>query len=202
VAETGPAPAAVGGSYSGELLLGLSNKRLEGLQRVLGEVLERLDNWEHKWAQGLGVDGHGGAARLWATVQRAWPASFCPLYRRVFKGGSRTPMRRRSRGIGAWYGGDVRWYAASNPVDGRRHGRLGLAMARAARGAKGVGRKAARRQGVPRCAYRQTKAGLGRHVRRAAVGRRGIPARRRARSRSRGKMFRTSPVQLRFSKDF
>jgi hypothetical protein len=61
-AEIGP--AAVGGGYSGELLLGLSNKRLEGLQRVLGELLERLDSWEHTRAQGLGVDGHGGAARL------------------------------------------------------------------------------------------------------------------------------------------
>jgi hypothetical protein len=31
--------AAVGGSCSGKLLLGLSNKRLEGLHQVLGEVL-------------------------------------------------------------------------------------------------------------------------------------------------------------------
>jgi hypothetical protein len=38
-AGTGPATAAVGGGCSGELLLGLSNKRLDGLQRVLGEVL-------------------------------------------------------------------------------------------------------------------------------------------------------------------
>jgi hypothetical protein len=35
-----PAAAVVRGGCSGELLLGLSNKRLEGLQRVLGEVLD------------------------------------------------------------------------------------------------------------------------------------------------------------------
>jgi hypothetical protein len=34
-----PTAAAVGGGCSGELLLGLSNKQPEGLQRVLGEVL-------------------------------------------------------------------------------------------------------------------------------------------------------------------
>jgi hypothetical protein len=136
-----PAAAAVGGGYSGELLLGLSNKRLKGLQRVQGEVLERLDSWEHKRAQGLGINGHGGAARLWATTQRAWPASFCPLYRRVLGGGSRTPMRHRSRGMGAWYGDNVRWCKARTPVDGWRHGRIGLAMARAARGSRGVGKE-------------------------------------------------------------
>jgi hypothetical protein len=64
------------------------------------------------------------------------------------------------------------------------------------------GRKVVRRQGVPRRADRRTKADLGRRVRRAAMGRRDIPVRRRVRSRSRGKIFRTSPVQLRFSQDF
>jgi hypothetical protein len=72
-----------------------------------------------------------------------------PLYRRVLEGGSRTPMRRRSRGMGARYGGDVRWCTAGTPVDGRRHGQLSLAMARAARGARGVGKEGGAAPGGP-----------------------------------------------------
>jgi hypothetical protein len=197
-----PATAAVRGSYSGELLLDLSNKWLEGLQRVLGEVLERLDSWENKRAQGLGVEGHGGAARLWATAQRAWPASFRPLYRRVLEGGSRTPMRCRSHGMGAWYDSDVQWFTAGGLVDGRWHGRLGLAMARAVRGARGVGKEGGAAPGGPTA---RGPADQGRPRQACTAGGNGSTRHSSSTSRAlafQGKMFRTSPVQLRFSQDF
>jgi hypothetical protein len=107
---------AVGGGCSGELFLGLSNKRLEGLQGVLGEVLERLDNWEHKRARELGVDGHGDAARLWAIAQRTWPASFYPLYRCAGKAVREHLVTAWARhGLG---GGNVR--RTEQPVVARR----------------------------------------------------------------------------------
>jgi hypothetical protein len=86
---------------------------------------------------------------------------------------------------------------------GRRQGRLGLAMARAAHGARGVGKEGGAalggshgmQTGGPRPASTCVYDGV-------VVGRRGVPARRRAHLRSRAKMFRTSPVQPRFSQDF
>jgi hypothetical protein len=70
----------------------------------------------------------------------------------------------------AWarHGGVRAWSTAATLMGGRPHGRLGMAKARTTRGARGVGRKAVQRLGVPRRADRQTKAGLGRHVWRRA----------------------------------
>jgi hypothetical protein len=128
------------------------------------------------------------------------------FYMRPSKAVRTAPLHQHVRGMGtarlrayAEYGGDAVGRAA--------HGRLGLAKARTARCARGVGkRKAVQRQGVPRRADRWTKSGLDRRVRRRA-GRpswrpRRDTARVGARSGVPGKTFRTSPVPLRFSQDF
>jgi hypothetical protein len=99
-------------------------------------------------------DGHAGAR--------------CPLfYMRPSKVVRAASLLRHVRGMGtAWrracaeYDGDAVGRAA--------HGRLGLAKARTARGARGVGKEGGAAPGVPRRANRQTKAGLGRRVRRRA----------------------------------
>jgi hypothetical protein len=90
---------------------------------------------------------YGRAAVLWPAMPREW--SSVPYKGSGLEGGSRTPMRRRSRGMGAWYDGDVRWCTTATPVDGRRHGRRGLAMAQAARGTMGVGKEGGAAQGDP-----------------------------------------------------
>jgi hypothetical protein len=92
-------------------------------------------------------------------MPREWSSG--PYKGSGLEGGSRTPMRRRSRGMGAQYDVDVRWCTTATPVDGRRHGRCGLAMAYAARGARVVGKEGGAAQGSPRRADQRTKADLG-----------------------------------------
>jgi hypothetical protein len=90
---------------------------------------------------------YGRVAVRWPAMPREWSSG--PYKGSGLEGGSRTPMRRRSRGMGTWYGGDVRCCTMATPVDGRRHGLRGLAMAHAARGARGVGKEGGAAQGGP-----------------------------------------------------
>jgi hypothetical protein len=75
----------------------------------------------------------------WPAMPSEWSSG--PYKGSGLEGGSHTPMRRRSHGMGARYDGDVRWCTAATPVDGQRHGQRGVATARAARGARGVGKE-------------------------------------------------------------
>jgi hypothetical protein len=67
-------------------------------------VLEWLGSWESKRARELGVNGHGGGAWLWATTQRARPASSCSLYRHVCLGGKVTTHPRYGHSMAAHVG--------------------------------------------------------------------------------------------------
>jgi hypothetical protein len=155
-----------------------------------------------RWSQAGGgaprAPNNGGAAALWWSRRSGVPA--------VLYAAEQDGLRSVNSSTRPRHGHDME--VCVRGVRRRRRwaggGTVGSAWPRRVRRvAQGEwGRKVVRHQRVPRRADRRTKAGLGRRVRRAAVGRRSVPARRRVRSRSRGKMFGTSPVQLRFSQDF
>jgi hypothetical protein len=88
---------------------------------------------------------YGRAVVRWPAMSREWSSG--PYKGSGLEGGSHTPMRRRSRGMGARYNDDVRWCTAATLVDGQRHGRRGLVMAHGARGARGVGKEGGATQG-------------------------------------------------------
>jgi hypothetical protein len=109
----------------------------------------------------------------------------------------------------AWarHGGVRARSTAATPLGGRRHGRLGLAKARTTHGARGVGKEGGAALGGP-TVRGPTDQGRPRQVCTAAGGVSCVVptsrhrTRRRTLWRSRGKMFRTSLVPLRFSQDF
>jgi hypothetical protein len=109
----------------------------------------------------------------------------------------------------AWarHGGVRGRSTAATPLGGQRHGRLGLAKARTARGARGVGKEGGAALGGP-TARGPTDQGRPQQACTTAGGASCMaPAsrhrtRRRALWHSRGKMFWTRPVPLIFYQDF